>query len=185
MRACNGNRGFIAVRNYHTDLWWNYEKVKRVPALPRCSGGLELLPRCSLQSCMFPPFPQHCDMLQVSSCNGSQESTCCPTTAGGGGSRSRAPDVPAARSSAPVARSSAQAHELQGHPREQQQRPGTQGLRCASRCSCVGCHHVPRIAAFLVSPRSRCRCAVFRARRPSAELPALSAGTGAVRGPWC
>lgn len=46
MSACNGNRGFIAVRNYHTDLLWNYENFKRVAAVPRCSCGLETLPRC-------------------------------------------------------------------------------------------------------------------------------------------
>lgn len=46
MRACNGNRGFIAVRNYHTDLLWNYKNFKRVAAVPRCSCGLETLPRC-------------------------------------------------------------------------------------------------------------------------------------------
>lgn len=85
------------------------------------------------------------------------------------GSRSRAPDVPAARSSA-------QAHELQRHPREQQQRPGTQGLRCALRCSCVSCHHVPHIATFLVSPCSWAHSDVFRARSPWMNFPALSGG---------
>lgn len=36
MRACDRNRGFIAERNYHTDLLWNYENFKRLAELPRC-----------------------------------------------------------------------------------------------------------------------------------------------------
>lgn len=48
MRASDGNRGFIAKRNYHTDLLWNYKNFKRLAALPRCHRWLGTLPRCSL-----------------------------------------------------------------------------------------------------------------------------------------
>lgn len=48
MRACDGNRGFIAERNYHTDLLWNYKNFQRLAALPRCHRQLGTLPRCPL-----------------------------------------------------------------------------------------------------------------------------------------
>lgn len=56
MRACDGNRGFIAERNYHTDLLWNYKNFKRLAALPRCHHHrLGTLPRCSfLRRGLFP-----------------------------------------------------------------------------------------------------------------------------------
>jgi len=47
MRACDRNRGFIAERNYHTDLSWNHENFKRLAALPRCHRWLGMLPRCT------------------------------------------------------------------------------------------------------------------------------------------
>lgn len=65
------------------------------------------------------------------------------------GSRPRAPDVPGARGSA-------EAPELQGLPREQQQCPGTQGLRCALLCSahCVTVLHVSLCSLCHLSPCS-------------------------------
>lgn len=43
MRVHDGNRGFIAERNYHTDLLWNYGNFKRLAALPRCHCWLGTL----------------------------------------------------------------------------------------------------------------------------------------------
>lgn len=74
MRACDGNRGFIAERNYHTDLLWNYENFKRLAALPRCHRRLGALPRCSLSrrglsplTCRMPCCAAVCRRFALSS----------------------------------------------------------------------------------------------------------------------
>lgn len=59
MRASDGNRGFIAERNYHTDLLWNYKNFKRLAALPRCHRWLGTLPRCSLSRRGLSPPARH------------------------------------------------------------------------------------------------------------------------------
>lgn len=54
MRVRDGNRGFIAERNYHTDLLWNYGNFKRLAALPRCHCRLGTLRGCPLQGLALP-----------------------------------------------------------------------------------------------------------------------------------
>lgn len=69
MRVRDGNRGFIAERNYHTDLLWNYGNFKRLAALPQCHCRLGtvwvfLLVPGTRPSCAVPwdhfALPQYC-----------------------------------------------------------------------------------------------------------------------------
>lgn len=76
MRACNGNRGFIAERNYHTDLLWNYENFKRLAALPRCHRRWGTLPRCSLSRRGLSP-PVCCPPRCATVCRGFALSSQC------------------------------------------------------------------------------------------------------------